>query len=282
MRDVFFDELYEIAKNDRRVMLLSADFGAPSLDKWRDKLPDQFMNMGIAEQNMINVARGLAMTGKFVYVYGILVFFLRCYEQIRHLCMQGLPITIVGVGAGFSYCDSGPSHWALEDIAAMRVLPNLTIYNPSDDTTVRAIARSRAKEPTYIRLDRYSQKRYDDVSLGRGFTIARKGSGALTLLAAGNMVPTALEVAEQVDATVIDVYRLKPLSANLAAFVHGKVITIEEHMLDGGFGSLVSEVLPVAKRIGVDRYYFNYGRREQLQALVGLTVEDIRKQVASV
>jgi transketolase len=115
MRDAFLDELYDIAQEDRRVILLSNDFGAPSLDKYREDLPCQFLHTGIAEQNMVDVAAGLALAGKIVYMYSIAPFLpLRCYEQLRvHLGFKHYHITGVSVGAGFSYDLSGPSHHAL-------------------------------------------------------------------------------------------------------------------------------------------------------------------------
>ena len=119
MRDAFLDELYDIARQDKRVMLISNDFGAPSLDKFREDCAAQFIHIGIAEQNMVNVATGLALAGKIVYMYSIAPFLpLRCYEQLRvHLSFKNFHITGVVVGAGYAYDLSGPTHHALEDIA---------------------------------------------------------------------------------------------------------------------------------------------------------------------
>ena len=131
MRDAFFKSLYTIAKNDKSVMLLSNDFGAPSLDIFRKELASQYLNCGISEQNMISVAAGLALSEKKVYIYGILPFVtLRCLEQIKiDLCKMKLPVVIVGVGAGYAYESAGPTHHGIDDIGIMRMLEHLTILN---------------------------------------------------------------------------------------------------------------------------------------------------------
>jgi len=158
MRDAFFDQLYKIAKENRDVVIVSADMGAPSLDKFRRDLGMQFFNVGIAEQSMVTVATGLALEGKKVFIYAIMPFAtLRCYEPIKvNLSLMNLPVTIVGVGAGFSYDDSGPTHHATEDITVMRVLPNMTILNSSDSVMAAKLAEMSCQmsSPNYVRLDR--------------------------------------------------------------------------------------------------------------------------------
>ena len=142
-RDAFFDALYEL--NDDRVWVISADCGAPALDRWRKT--DRFINVGIAEQNMVNIAIGLALSGKRPYCYAITPFLTgRAFDQIRQACMMNLPITFVGIGAGYSYDDSGPTHHGIDDIGIMRVLPNMEIY--------QGVVGGISDKPTYIRLDR--------------------------------------------------------------------------------------------------------------------------------
>ena len=133
-RDAFWDEIYRLAKIDRDIVVISADMGAPSLDKFRTDLPGQFVNTGIAEQNAILIASGLAKEGKKVFVYAIASFLtLNCIEKIRvQNGMMNIPINLVGVGAGFSYPDSGPTHHLIEDIAIMRSIPNITTYCVTD------------------------------------------------------------------------------------------------------------------------------------------------------
>ena len=149
-RDAFFDALYEL--NDDRVWVISADCGAPALDQWRKT--DRFINVGIAEQNMVNIAIGLALSGKRPYCYAITPFLTgRAFDQIRQACMMNLPITFVGIGAGYSYDDSGPTHHGIDDIGIMRVLPNMKIIQASGETAGRLVDY-QMDCPLYIRLDR--------------------------------------------------------------------------------------------------------------------------------
>ncbi|MFC2001752.1 transketolase family protein, partial [Chloroflexota bacterium] len=158
MRDAFFDKLYEIAIKDRNLIIVSADMGAPSLDIFRRDLGSQFINVGIAEENMITVATGLALEGKKVFTYAMTPFASsRCYEMTKvDLSLMNIPVTIVSVGAGFSYDDSGPTHHCTEDIAIMRVLPNMTILNSSDSAMAAIFAEMSCtiSGPSFIRLDR--------------------------------------------------------------------------------------------------------------------------------
>lgn len=299
MRDAFFDELYEIARGDKNVLLLSADMGAPSLDKFREDLAEQYFNVGIAEQNMINLATGLTLGGKKVFVYAIMPFAtLRCYEVIKvNLSLMKVPVTVVGVGAGFGYDDSGPTHHATEDIAAMRALPNMNIICPSDIMMTAEAARMscRMTTPNYVRLDRevlpviYRA----DADFSGGLSVLRDGAD-VCLISAGNMVHIALEVADMLEnndiaAGVIDLYRIKPVNQELlmkSLEPAGRIVTLEEHLLDGGLGSAVLEVLadngknlPV-KRFGIpDRYLYAYGGRRNIQSLCGLDPGYVAKTI---
>ncbi|MFC1809829.1 transketolase family protein, partial [Candidatus Omnitrophota bacterium] len=218
MRDAFFDSLYEIARKDKNVIIVSADMGAPSLDKFRENLAEQFVNVGIAEANMVTVATGLALGGKKVLIYAIMPFVTsRCYEFLKvDVSLMNIPITIVGVGPGFGYDDSGPTHHCTEDISIMRALPNMTILSPSDSVMTSAFARFVCKHenPSYIRLDRQVQPILYDAKkqFKNGCYKLRKGDD-ICILATGNMVHRALEVAEllseqSIKASVVDVYIL--------------------------------------------------------------------------
>jgi transketolase len=301
MRDAFFDELYEIALQKKNIIVISADMGAPSLDKFRRDLGAQFVNIGIAEQNMVNVATGLSLEGKKVFVYAIMPFAtLRCYEVTKvNLSLMNIPVTIVGVGAGFSYDDSGPTHHATEDIAAMRALPNMTILNASDSFMAAEFAEMSChmSGPNYVRLDRevlpiiYSR----DSNFGDGLTSLKAGKD-VCIIATGNMVHIALEAARKLEAQavntgVIDLYRLKPINAKLLLKSLGeskRIVTLEEHMLSGGMGSAVTEVmadngrtLPI-KRIAIpDRYYYAYGGRKNIQSLCGLDADSVTATISA-
>jgi len=302
MRDAFLDELYNIAREDRRVILISNDFGAPSLDKFREDCASQFIHIGIAEQNMVNVATGLALAGKIVYMYSIAPFLpLRCYEQLRvHLAFKRYHITGVVVGAGYSYDLSGPTHHALEDIAVMNALPGMTILNASDSVMGAAFARMTYENPgpKYVRFDReifppiYNGQKD---AFSDGLTILKKGHD-LTIIATGIMVHQAFKVADElarhsIDAGIIDLYRIKPLNKELLLSTipeSRRILTMEENFINGGIGSIISALVAdrgeniKLRRFGVpDEYFSQGGGREQLHLLCGLDVASITKTTLS-
>lgn len=301
MRDDFLDTLYNMAKKDKRIMLLTSDTGAICHDKFRKGLPKQYLNIGIAEQNMIGIAAGLALSSKLVYVYAIVPFVtMRCYEQIRvDLCCMNLSVTVVGVGAGYDYSALGPTHHGTEDIALMRVLPGMTIFSPSDSVMVKAITKMSCEipGPKYIRLDRTGipliyKGRKEDFTIG--LAILRKGND-LCIISTGRMVYNALGVADKlakhdIKATVVDLYRLAPLAEEyLFEVINGFdfVATMEEHFLRGGIGAAVNELLAkkrkkcLVKNFGIpDKFCRQYdGKREYLQQLMGLDVEGMYQRL---
>jgi len=156
IRDAFFDELYEIASKDKDVLFLTADMGAFGLEKFKRDLPNQFINMGVAEQNTVSVAAGLALGGKKVFIYSIASFISqRCYEQIKiDLCQMKLPVTIIGSGPGLTYGSDGPTHHAVNDVVIMSVLPDMTIITAqSPEEAEKAVRMAYESEtPVYIRL----------------------------------------------------------------------------------------------------------------------------------
>lgn len=298
MRDAFLDELYQIAKEDHRIILISADFGAPSLDKFRKDLSDQFVNVGIAEQNMVDIAAGLALAGKIVFCYAIAPFItMRCYEQIRvDLCCMNLPVTLIGVGAGYGYDDSGPTHHTLEDMAVMRALPNMTILNASDSVMAGAFADIAYKSPgpKYVRLDR-TKHCFDwgDHDFRTGIAEIIHGND-LKIIATGYMVSQALAVHSELQRTkvhpgIYDLYRIKPLNKELLWQVIDKakaIITLEENFIHGGIGSIVAESMADTrkqvplKRLGIpDMYSFKYGGRKKLHEDCSLDVDSIAESI---
>jgi len=298
MRDAFLDELYNIARKDQRVMLISNDFGAPSLDKFREDCASQFIHIGIAEQNMVNVATGLAMAGKIIYMYSIAPFLpLRCFEQIRaHLSFKRFHITGVVVGAGYSYDLSGPTHHALEDIAVMNALPGMTILNASDSVMAAAFAGMTYKNPgpKYVRFDREAfPPLYDDENNDFSNGLAKLKNGRdLNIVATGIMVHQAIKVADElakhsIDAGIIDLYRIKQLNEELlmnTVTKSGRIVTIEESFVSSGIGNILSSLITERgadlklKRLGTPDQYFPSGRsREELHRLCGLDVDSITK-----
>ncbi|MEK7574500.1 MAG: transketolase C-terminal domain-containing protein [Patescibacteria group bacterium] len=300
IRDAFFDELYNIAKNDPRVILLVADMGAFSLVKFKNDFPDQFINVGIAEQNMVSVAAGLALAGRKVFIYTIIPFITqRCYEQIKiDLCSMNLPVTILGVGPGLTYGNDGPTHHGTQDIAIMRALPEITILNPSSAIMAAASMNIGYKNsgPTYIRIDKgkipeiYNQN--SDFSDGLA---ELKNGGELTVIATGIMVHQALKAAQElnnqsISTGVVDLYRIKPLNKEkLSRIIDNskRLATLEENSIVGGIGSAISEFLTdngktiPLKRIALpDQHCFESGDRESLLAFYNLDTNGIMKTVS--
>jgi transketolase len=223
---------------------------------------------------------------------------MRCYEQIRNdLCSMNLPVTIVASGGGFGYSGDGPTHHAVQDVAIMRTLPNMTILNPSDAASTSYFARlaHRAPGPIYVRIEKGKLGRiYDE---GHDFTpgmdVLSSGTDVM-LVSTGVMVHDALQVAEElakhrVHAGVVDLYRLKPVDPETLRTAIGdarSVVTIEEHSVIGGLGSLVSEILTdsgdktLLLRLGIpDQFVYSYGSREWLRSVVGLDVESMANRV---
>jgi len=302
MRDEFFKTLFKLAVKDKDVMLLTSDTGAIYHDRFKKELKRQYINVGVAEQNMIGVAAGLAMSGKKVYVYGITPFVtLRCYEQIRvDLCSMNLPVTIVSIGAGFDYSTLGSTHHGTEDIAVMRALPNIKIYSPSDGLIIEDIIKStyRDSSPSYIRLDRtgtplvYKTKK--DINFIKGFSVLKKGE-RMCLVATGRMVHNAWKISEKlnrhsINAGVMDLFRLKPLDAK-EIYTHLKryewIISLEEHYTEGGIGSIISDLLahrnrgPILKSFCIkDGICHGYGERVDLQKLCGIDIDSVTKFIS--
>ena len=301
-RDAFWNRIYERARKDRNIIVISADMGAPALDRFRRDLPGQFVNVGIAEQNGVLVAAGLALTGKKSFLYAIAPFVtLRCLEQIRvENAMMKLPITLVGVGAGFGYEDSGPTHHSVEDLAMLRALPDLEINSISDSVMAAAFADLSCgmDRSNYVRLDREVLPGIyrPGTDFRRGLAVLRRG-GSCCLLATGRMTHAALEVAERVrrkgtPVGVVDIHTLPINEKELLAAVsgYGKLVTLEEHFLAGGLGSAVSEVLTdrgramPLKRLGLSPdkgYCYVYGGRGNIHRYYGIDAASIERQVAA-
>lgn len=301
IRDGFWDEVYRLGSADRNLVVLTDDMDAFGLRKFQADLPRQFVNVGVAEQNMVNVAAGLASAGKRVIAYGIASFVtMRCFEQIKvNLCSMRLPVTIVGVGAGFSFGFDGPTHHGTQDVAIMRALPEMTIYNPSDASLAAACARLAVASdgPVYVRLDK---GRFPDLGPAGhdatvGFRVLRP-IAPVTLVATGFMTPRALAVAERLEAGghrvgVVDLYRIVPVAA---AFVHEvlsvtrEIVGLEETAAAGGMGSMLAELVAdhrldahVTRIASRDRQFVEYGSREWFHEANGLDEAAITTRVAA-
>lgn len=296
MRDAFIYKLFEFAKADKNIIFLSNDFGAISLDIFRSELSGQFINAGISEQNIVSVAAGLALEGKKVFIYSIASFIsLRCLEQIKiDICVMKLPVVILAVGAGFAYGVDGPTHHAVEDISVIRSLSNIQILNPSDSLLAQNIVEIciNSSEAVYVRLDKGI---FPNLSLsnyiGDGYRKFGEGKECC-IVSTGNMVHTAVKSAASIGmqkVTVIDIFNFKfngKLLDILRTFNH--IITIEEHSVRGGFGSMLLESLNDKKYkgdiyiLGIQEYnLYCYGKREYLQEINGINVDALSDKIKS-
>jgi len=298
MRQAFINILIQLAEQDKDVWLLTADMGFGVVEQFATKFSKQYANVGVAEQNMIGVATGLALEGKKVFCYSIANFpTLRCLEQIRNdVCYHNLPICIVSGGAGLWYGSLGMTHWALEDIAMMRTLPNMAVVSPySADKMVREVRDVyRTGSPCYLRMSRASNNPLAEEQ----DSLHGTAKGKVILLAVGGrMVEIAMEASRiltsnKIAADVVAMTRIKPLNSDIlgqVAKITNAFITIEEHSRIGGLGSAVAEVLvglrhhPPLVRMGTrDEYPTTAMSYEELLKYHHLTVDDIVKEAMDV
>lgn len=252
MREAFVRALSELAAEDERVMLVNGDLGFGVLTDFIERFPSQYVNVGVAEQNMTAVACGMALTGARAYTYSIGNFpTLRCLEQLRNdVCYHHADVTVVSIGGGFSYGQLGVSHFATEDLAVMRSLPGMTLVAPSDPWQAYELTRQLHARggPAYLRIDKGSAGvPAAEVELGRVRQV-RAGDDAV-MFATGAILSEALAAAEAVTTDgirlrVIDVHTIEPLDVEgicTAARECGHVFTLEEHVVAGGLGSAVAE-----------------------------------------
>lgn len=303
MRRAFAETLAELAAKDPRILLLTADLGFMALDPFSDKHPDKFFNVGVAEQNMVGVATGLAEAGFFPYTYSIVNFsVLRPFEFIRNgPVAQNLPVRIVSVGGGFDYGHAGISHFGLDDIGVMRTQPNMTILTPCDGAQARAAIRATWDRPgpLYLRLgkdDRVVLPGLDGrFAIGRTDTV-HEGEDVL-LIAAGTAAVEAVNAARKlkerdIAATVLAVSCINPApTADLVAALSRfkTAFTVETHYVTGGLGSLVCET--VAEQ-GLDCRIVRCGVKghpgcvtggpDYLQSVHGISSDRIVETVATV
>lgn len=298
IRDAFFDEIYELASKDKDVFFISADADAFSLKKFKRDMPEQFINVGVAEQNMALVASGLALAGKKVFIYSITSFVsMRCFEQIKaNICSMNLPVYIVGLGAGYSFSYDGPTHHATQDIAIMRTLPEVSILNPCDDVSSRAAARAcyNKNGPVYVRIDKGAhEKIHDEQSCIEGVKETSSVSD-IKIFSTGYATHMALDVARNLnfDVDVIDICRIKPLNEKKILDIIKEtrlIFTLEENTIIGGLGSALCEmvvdnnVTAKMKRFALqDKQEFEFGSRQWLINNGGLEKEKIIKTIKEI
>ena len=299
MRTAFIETLCELAADDERIWLVNGDLGFSVIERFADRFPNRYLNVGVAEQNMSGVAAGLAGCGKIVFTYSIANFpTLRCLEQIRNdICYHNGNVKVVAVGGGYAYGAQGYTHHGIEDIAIMRSLPGMVVVAPGDPVETKLATRALVAHngPCYLRLGTAKEpivhKTVPEFRLGQAIWM-RRGSD-VTLISTGGMLMETVETAEQlatldrIDAGVLSMPTVKPLDSAAvieAAEQTDAIITAEEHTVTGGLGSAVAEVLAESgltvrfKRFGVpDRLNHAVGSQIYLRRAAG----DLRQIVLS-
>jgi len=305
MRDVFLEKIWNEMSVDSLIFFVSADFGSPVLDKIREDFPDRFINVGIAEQNLINISAGLAIEGYKVFAYAIAPFItMRCFEQIRVSLallseVRPMNVNLIGVGAGYSYVVSGPTHQCYEDITIMRALPNFQVLSPADHITTSFLFNScvAANGLRYLRLDAQVQPAVYLLKppvISDGFHVHNK-SNSVCLIATGFMVHTAFKIEKEMSSNgiklgVIDIFNITNFSKkNLKKILsqYSAIVTLEEGFRGrGGLDSMLFEFISESKldlktlSIGVDPgYSFELGSRDELHEKVGIGVQSSLKKI---
>jgi transketolase len=293
MRKTCLRMVYELAKQDERVVFIGSDLGAGVLEDFKREMPDRFFMEGVGEANMVGMAAGMALSGKIVYCHTIATFLTRrAFEQVCiDVGLHKANVRLIGAGGGAVYAPLGPTHLATDDIALMRTIPGMTILAPCDADEMERLMPVTVTQsgPIYIRLGRGGDK---IVSKVRPFRIGeamlmRLGSRTV-IISTGTTTQIALDAAEIVDATVLHFPTLKPLDVfRLRSVVDqheaaAEIITIEDHSIIGGLGSAVAEVLAESgyrgtfKRIGYpDVFPHGYGTQDEMRARYGITAEAI-------
>ncbi|KNY27383.1 transketolase family protein [Pseudobacteroides cellulosolvens] len=294
-REAYGSALLEFG-GDSKIVVLDADLSkSTKTDLFKNKYPERFINMGIAEGNMMATAAGISTCNKTVFASTFAMFASgRAFEQVRNsICYPALNVKIGATHAGITVGEDGASHQTIEDIALMRALPNMTVISPADAVETRAAVKAaiETKGPFYLRLGRlacpviFDENDYK-FELGKGIEIA--SGNDLTIISTGYMVHLSLEASkllenEGIKARVINIHTIKPIDRDIivkAAKETGAILTVEEHSIIGGLGSAVAEVVvencPVAmKRIGVNDKFGKSGKPDALLEKYGLTKEAI-------
>jgi transketolase len=306
MRNTCLNKVHDLAKRDERVVFIGSDLSPDLLGDMKREMPDRYYMEGITEANVIGMAAGMAMEGYIPYVHTIATFITRrCYEQVAvDLCLHNLPVRLIGNGGGLVYAPLGPTHLAIEDIAIMRALPNMTVVSVCDADEMNRFMEQTLDwpGPIYIRLakgfDPIVSDPKHEFSIGKAIVMreASASRGRVLLVATGVATTRALEAAdllaeEGIECTLLHMHTVKPLDVD-AILRHSAdadlVVTVEEHTVLGGLGSAVTDTLvearpgniPPIKRLGIpDAFAVKYGSQDDLMELYGLQPPQIAQTV---
>jgi transketolase len=306
MRQTCLNMVYDLAKRDKRVLFIGSDLSPGLLDEMKQEMPERWYMEGITEANVIGMAAGFAMEGYIPYVNTIATFITRrCYEQVAvDLCLHELPVRLIGNGGGLVYAPLGPTHLAIEDIAIMRALPNMTVTAVCDAKEMVRLMNATLEwpNPIYIRLakggDPVVSRDENGFAIGKAIAMRRARSRrSIALLATGVMTTNCLAAADLLtkeghDVSVVHFHTVKPLDEEtVLEFSRDAelVATVEEGTMIGGFGSAVTDVLveklgaslPALIRIGLpDAFPHKYGLQEELFEVYGLAPDQIAARVS--
>lgn len=300
MRKTFINTLTELARKDKDIFLLTGDLGFSVFENFAKELPDQFINCGVMEQSMISIAAGLALNGKKPYVYSIIPFAtMRPFEQIRNdICYQNANVKIIGIGAGFAYGAFGSTHYAIEDIAILKSLPNITILSPADDMETKAITLQLHQKlgPAYMRLLKPEKNLLPPgtVTVISKPSIIQEGKDGV-IITTGACLETGIAVAkklqlQKINLKLISMHTLKPIDEKMLVeqlMGQKRIFTLEEHRISGGLGSIISQIITKynlnnasLQSFGVDDNYQPItGHQEYLAAHYGLDVDSVYKKI---
>ena len=303
-RNAFFDRLFFHAKKDKNIIVLSADISAHSFKKFEKEIPNQLINVGITEQSMISLAAGLAMNKKKVFVFSMIPFLtMRSLEHIKiDICSHNLPVTLVGLGSGFSFDTDGHSAQGIFDIGIIKNLPEIQIFNTSDSISTQSACDEliNIKSPAYIRLDKSQVKNIYPRSkkFNKGYSITGNGK-EIALVTTGIMANKCLDLIKnsrlkdyKKKISIIDFYRLKPIQRNIINILKKfkKIIIVDENTFTGGLSSLFAEFsfinnfLKQAHFINVEnkQNIFKYGNREWLHKVHNIDNSSLIKKILKV
>ena len=293
--------VYELAKQDERIVFIGSDLGAGVLQEFKDEMPDRFFMEGVGEANMVGMAAGMALSGKIVYCHTIATFLTRrAFEQVAiDVGLHKANVRLIGAGGGAVYAPLGPTHLATDDIALMRTIPGMTILAPCDADEMTQLMPQTVNHagPIYIRLGRGGDpivsRAENPATIGKGVFHGRNGYGVL-LITTGTTAQLALSAMPEIfdgnrGCAVLRLPTVKPLDVEAiqrAIVAAGVVITIEDHSVIGGLGDAVAAVLAESgyagtfKRIGYpDCVPHGYGTQDEMRARYGITADSIVKEV---
>ena len=299
MRDTYLKMLYDLAAKDSEVVSLVSDNGLIVYDDFRRDFPDRYFNFGIAEENMVAAAAGMASCGKIPFAYTISAFIAyRAYEFLRDdVCFQNQNVKLIGIGSGMTYSTLGPSHHTTEDIGLLRSLPNLIVFSPATRSEVRWMMQEayQMKGPVYIRLSNNTQEYYpEDMQFYLGRPAQVKPGKDITLFVTGTLINEVMKAADKLEmdgmsVQVVSVHTLKPLDANSISEIvsqTGCFVTIEEHNIVGGLYSAVAQALAEEQimtpnlAIGLqDTFAVDYGQLQNVRCANGLDWESIYRKI---